>query len=98
MKDVKTGSALWIKQNSVFKRFSHWQEGYAALTCSQRDIDLLIEYLQGQEEPHRKTPFEEQYRNLLVEAGITFDERSRRSAHGRVPFGAVTIFFVDSFP
>ncbi len=39
VKDVKTGSALGIKQNSVFKRFSHWQEGYAAFTCSQRDID-----------------------------------------------------------
>ncbi len=75
VKDVKTGSALGIKQNSVFKRFSHWQEGYAGLTCSQRDIDDRIEYLQGQEEPHRKTPFEEEYRNLLVEAGIAFDER-----------------------
>jgi putative transposase len=47
VKDIKTGSTLWIKANSVFKRFSHWQEGYAAFTCSKHDIDGLIEYIQG---------------------------------------------------
>ncbi len=75
VKHIKTGSALWIKQNAVFKKFSHWQEGYAAFTCSKRDIDGLMEYIKGQEEHHRKTTFEEEYRNLLVEAGIEFDER-----------------------
>ncbi|MGD1103956.1 MAG: IS200/IS605 family transposase [Terriglobia bacterium] len=29
VKSVKTGSALWIKENSVFRNFSHWQDGYA---------------------------------------------------------------------
>ena len=27
VKDIKTGSAHWIKENSVFRSFSHWQEG-----------------------------------------------------------------------
>ena len=75
VKDIKTGSAQWIKENSVFNKFSHWQEGYAAFTCSKRDIDDLIEYIKGQEEHHRKTTFEEEYRKLLVDAGIEFDER-----------------------
>ena len=35
VKDVKTGSALWIKNNSVFKNFSHWQDGYAAFYLLQ---------------------------------------------------------------
>jgi len=34
-KDIKTGSALWVKENRVFKSLSHWQEGYSALTCSR---------------------------------------------------------------
>ena len=75
VKDIKTGSALWIKENAAFKRFSHWQEGYAAFTCSRSDIDGLIEYIKRQEEHHRKTTFEEEYRKLLLEAGIQFDER-----------------------
>jgi putative transposase len=75
VKEVKTGSALWIKHNSVFKSFRHWQEGYAALTCSSRDIDNLIEYIKGQEEHHRKTTLEEEYRKLLLDAGVDFDAR-----------------------
>jgi putative transposase len=75
VKDVKTGSTLWIRANAVFKNFSHWQDGYAAFTCSKRDLDELIEYIKGQEEHHRRTTFAEEYRKLLVEAGIEFDER-----------------------
>ena len=75
VKDIKTGSGRWIKQNAVFKRFSHWQEGYAAFTCARHDHDRLIEYIKRQEEHHRKTTFQEELRKLLVEAGIEFDER-----------------------
>ena len=75
VKEVKTGSARWIKENRVFTSFSHWQEGYAAFTCSRRDVDDLIEYIKNQEEHHRKTTFEEEYRKLLLEAGIEFDAR-----------------------
>lgn len=75
VKEIKTGSAHWIKEKGVFKRFSHWQEGYGAFTCSQREIPGLIEYIKGQEQHPRKVKFEEEYRRLLREAGIEFDER-----------------------
>ena len=75
VREVKTGSALWIKENRVFKSFSHWQEGYAAFTCSRRDIDDLSEYIQTQEDHHRKVTFEQEYRRLLLEAGVEFDAR-----------------------
>jgi hypothetical protein len=63
------------KENSVFNRLSYWQEGYAAFTWSRRDVDGLIEYIKGQEENHRRTTFEEEYRKLLLDAGVEFDER-----------------------
>jgi REP element-mobilizing transposase RayT len=75
IKDVKTGSSLWIKENSVFGNFSHWQDGYGAFTHSNAQVAALIEYIKGQEEHHRRTTFAEEYRKLLVEAGIEFDER-----------------------
>ncbi len=61
VKDIKTGSALCINENSVFKRFSHWQEGYGAFSCSKSDIEGLIEYIKGLEEHHRNTAFEEEF-------------------------------------
>jgi putative transposase len=75
IKDLKTGSTRWIKQNGIFKGFSYWQEGYGAFTCSYNDLDGLIEYIKSQEEHHRRTSFEEEYRKLLREAGIDFEER-----------------------
>jgi REP element-mobilizing transposase RayT len=75
VKEIKTGSAHWIKEKAVFKRFSHWQEGYGAFTCSHREIAGLIEYIKSQEQHHRKVKFEEEYRKLLMEAGIEFDKR-----------------------
>ena len=75
VKDVKTGSALWIKEKSVFPMFAHWQDGYAAFTHSKHEIDGLIEYIKGQEEHHRRTTFVDEYRRLLEESGIEFDER-----------------------
>jgi len=59
----------------MFASFSHWQDGYAAFTHSKGEIAALIEYIKGQEEHHHRTTFAEEYRKLLVEAGIAFDKR-----------------------
>jgi REP element-mobilizing transposase RayT len=75
VKDVKTGSAHWIKGRSIFPMFSHWQDGYAAFTHSKPELPGLIEYIKTQEEHHRRINVVDEYRKLLVEAGIEFDER-----------------------
>ena len=75
VEDIKTGTSLWIKEKSVFASFSHWQDGYGAFTHSKGEIDALIEYIKGQAEHHRRATFAEEYRKLLVEAGVEFDER-----------------------
>ena len=75
VKAVKTGSAKWIKENGVFPQFSHWQEGYGAFTHSVREKDVLIEYTKNQEEHHRRVDFSDEYRKLLREADVEFDEK-----------------------
>ncbi|HLY61749.1 MAG TPA: IS200/IS605 family transposase [Terriglobia bacterium] len=75
VKDIKTGTSHWIKEHSVFPMFSHWQDGYAAFTHSKPELERLIEYIIGQQEHHRGMSFVDEYRKLLVEAGVNFDER-----------------------
>lgn len=75
LKDIKVASSVWIKQGHVFPNFEGWQEGYGAFTYSLRDEPDLIHYLKGQEEHHRRVTFEEEYRKLLLDAGIKIDER-----------------------
>ena len=75
LKDLKVASSIWIKENGVFPNFVNWQEGYGAFTYSLHDEPELIAYLKGQEEHHRKVSFEEEYRKLLLDAGVKIDDR-----------------------
>ena len=75
VKELKTGATRWIKQESVFANFTGWQDGYGAFTVSPGDIPPVIEYIKGQAEHHRRTTFADEFRQMLVEAGIEFEEK-----------------------
>jgi len=75
VKEIKANSSLWMKNSGLFPLFKGWAEGYGSFTCSFRDKDKLIKYIKGQQEHHKKKTFEEEYRILLMEAGIEIDER-----------------------
>jgi putative transposase len=75
VKDIKLGASSWIKEESAFPNFTHWQEGYGAFTLAIKEKDAVIEYIRNQEEHHQKVSFQDELRKLLEEAGIEFDER-----------------------
>jgi REP element-mobilizing transposase RayT len=75
VKEIKTSTSRWIKAEGVFPSFTHWQDGYGAFTVSYADCQAVIEYIKGQPEHHRKTPFQEELRNLLTKYGVSFDEK-----------------------
>lgn len=74
VEDIKVSSSSWIKNQRVFPRFTHWQDGYGAFTLSIKEKDALIEYIKDQEEHHRQVQFQEELKILLTNAGIEFDE------------------------
>ena len=75
LQKIKTASSLWLKKNSNFPRFCGWAEGYAALTYSSRDKEMITNYIVNQREHHAKTSFLDEYRAMLEEAGVVIDER-----------------------
>jgi putative transposase len=75
VKDIKVSSSIWIKRSNYFPAFDGWAVGYGSFTCSYKDIDRLIEYIKNQQEHHQKISFEEEYRKLLLEYGITPEEK-----------------------
>ncbi|MBN2579601.1 MAG: IS200/IS605 family transposase [Pirellulales bacterium] len=75
VKEIKIGSSRWLKEQVEFARFEGWQDGYGAFTASFDGKDALIEYIKGQAEHHRTESLLDEYRRLLRENGITFDER-----------------------
>ncbi|MBU1010543.1 MAG: IS200/IS605 family transposase [Bacteroidetes bacterium] len=73
--DLKLASSAFISEQHLFPGFDGWQEGYGAFTYSIKEKDRLIDYVINQEAHHEKTGFREEYRSLLKEHDITFDEK-----------------------
>ena len=75
VKDIKVASSLWMKESGKFPNFDHWQGGYGAFTYSYREKDRIINYIKNQKIHHRSELFLEEYRRLLAENGIEFDDQ-----------------------
>jgi REP element-mobilizing transposase RayT len=75
VKDIKVASSIWMKHSGKFPRFRGWAEGFGAFTLAYRNKQNVINYIKNQEEHHRKVNFEAEYKQLLREHGVTFDDR-----------------------
>ena len=75
IKDIKVASSLWLKKNPFFKEFKGWAIGYAAITISVREKDIVVEYIKNQKEHHKKINFFDEYKKFLIDNGIKFEEK-----------------------
>ncbi len=75
IKDIKVSSSIWMKDNGKFPLFKGWGDGYGAFTYSFRDRNLLIEYIKNQKTHHQKISFIDEYKLILEENGVEYDER-----------------------
>jgi putative transposase len=75
VKDIKLATSSHIKGKSLFKKFTGWQDGYAAFTYSYKEKNALIEYIINQEKHHRNLSFKEELIQLLEEHGVEFEEK-----------------------
>ena len=56
------------------KDFS-WQTGYGAFSVGKSNLQQVINYIENQEEHHRKVSFEEEFIKLLEMQGIQYNKR-----------------------
>ena len=75
IKNIKVASSLWMKESGKFPLFNGWQDGYGAFTYSIKDKNNLINYVKNQKDHHKKETFVEEYKRILKEHAIEFDEK-----------------------
>ena len=75
VKDIKVSSNLFIKSNNLFPGFIGWQNGYGAFTYSFEAKDNLINYVKNQKAHHSKQTIKQEYKSLLNEHGVSYDEQ-----------------------
>jgi putative transposase len=75
VKELKRVSSLWMKdQGPRYQEFA-WQAGYGAFSVSQSLIGQVTEYIQRQEEHHKKWDYKTEFIELLKRHQIEYDER-----------------------
>jgi len=72
---VKGESSEWINQENLTLRKFRWQEGYGAFSYTKAQVIPVVNYILNQEEHHKKRTFLEEYKDLLDEFNIDYDER-----------------------
>ena len=72
---VKRDSSNWINQNNFTRGHFSWQEGYGAFSYSKSQLPQVINYIETQEEHHKKRTFIDEYKKILQDFGIEYDEK-----------------------
>jgi putative transposase len=72
---VKTNSSRWIKERWPDRRSFAWQGGYGAFSVSESRRSAVVRYIQDQARHHRRITFLDEFRALLKNHRVEFDER-----------------------
>ena len=74
IRELKRESSKWVKAESDLHDF-HWQSGYGAFSISPSHVEAVAEYIQDQEDHHRKESFQDEFRRLGAKYHVEIDER-----------------------
>ena len=75
MRTVKARSSLWVHQTYPDSAAFAWQEGYAVFSVSKSIEPAVKEYVEHQDQHHRKHDFKDELLALLDVHGVEFDAR-----------------------
>jgi REP element-mobilizing transposase RayT len=72
VRDIKSDTSTFINKNKLSKFKFHWQEGYGLFSYSMSHRSSVINYIEKQQEHHKKENFRTEYLNFLNKFGIEF--------------------------
>jgi len=75
VREIKVSSSKWIKQSGLFPKFRGWGIKYCALTYSYKEKEVIVNYIKGQEEHHKKESFQEEIKRLFKEHGLDLEDK-----------------------
>jgi REP element-mobilizing transposase RayT len=73
VKDIKLATSELIKNEKWIPGIFYWQGGFGAFSYSRSEINRVCEYIEAQDEHHKRTTFREEYEALLKEFEVEFN-------------------------
>ncbi len=74
VRDIKANSSSWLTAKSKIYKFG-WQDGFAAFTVSESQIQRVAGYIRNQKNRHKRMSFKEELLELLIRNCVQYDER-----------------------
>ena len=68
---IKGESSFWVNKQKLIKEKFEWQDEYIALSVSESAIAKVRQYIENQEEHHRKKTFAQEYEEFLSVHGFS---------------------------
>ena len=75
VEEIKKSSSKWIKSKGERYKNFYWQDGYGGFSVSSFHVEVLKNYISNQKQHHQKISFLDEYKLLLDEYGIEYDEK-----------------------
>ena len=75
LEDIKKESSSWVKTRGTQYRDFYWQDGYGIFSINPSEKKVVVDYIDGQHEHHKKLTFQEEFLKFLDKYGVEYDER-----------------------
>ena len=75
VEEIKKSSSKWIKSKGSMYRNFFWQNGYGGFSVSHSMLKVVKNYITNQKQHHGKVSFIDEYKALLQEYGIAYEEK-----------------------
>jgi REP element-mobilizing transposase RayT len=67
---IKGESSHWINSKNLLNRKLEWQNDYYAISVSESIVNTVRNYIENQEEHHKKISYKEELNDILKVLGI----------------------------
>jgi len=75
VEEIKKSSSKWIKTKGLHYHDFYWQDGYGGFSVSSSGVEGLKRYILNQKEHHYNLSAIDEYKRLLDEYGIPYEDR-----------------------
>jgi REP element-mobilizing transposase RayT len=71
--NLKGESSNWINDNELIRGKFRWQRGYGAFSVSISQLERVKNYIENQDEHHKRKTFQEEYKEWAKKYGVWDD-------------------------
>ncbi len=75
IRDIKSDSSTFVNDKKLSRFKFQWQEGYGLFSYSMSHRSNVINYIDNQQEHHKKVLFRKEYLGLLKKFGVEYNPK-----------------------